>query len=343
MRGVIVMFVDEADIHVRAGDGGSGCIAFRREAHVPRGGPDGGDGGNGGSVVFLADASLGTLSEFAGRHHWRAESGRPGSGANRTGRSGRDLVVPVPVGTQVFDGELGLMLCDLAAPGVRVCVARGGRGGLGNAAFATPSRQAPRYAEPGTPGQERRLHLELKLIADVGLIGLPNAGKSTLLASVSAARPRIADYPFTTLEPQLGMLELVGERRLVLADLPGLIAGAHQGVGLGDAFLKHIERTRVLCHLLDAAPVDGSDPADNYRAIRRELELYSRALAAKPEVVVLTKLDLTGAAETADRVAGELGRPCLRISAVAGTGLRELGERMWQMVQADKQPAKAAT
>lgn len=333
------MFIDQADIWVKAGDGGAGAISFRREAHVPRGGPDGGDGGHGGSIFFVADPSVDTLTDFAGRHHWRAEDGVRGSGANCTGASGDDLEIRVPPGTQVFDSDLDLMLADLDEVGMRVCIARGGRGGRGNAAFATSVRQVPRIAEPGTPGQERNLHLELKLIADVGLVGLPNAGKSTLLSSVSAARPRIADYPFTTLNPQLGIVNLSGDRRFVMADLPGLIEGAHSGVGLGDAFLKHIERTRVLCHLIEAMPIDGSDPAANYRTIRRELELYSGALAAKPELIVVTKMDLSEAEGVAECVREELGAgvEVMSISAVTGRGVRELCERLWQLAAQAKQ------
>ncbi len=327
------MFLDEADIHVKGGDGGAGCVAFRREKYIPRGGPDGGDGGHGGSVFLVADPSIDTLSDFAGRHHWRAPNGRPGQGANRTGATGEDLHVAVPPGTQITDMELGLMLVDLDAPGKIVCVARGGRGGRGNAAFATSTQQTPRFAQPGTPGQERKLHLELKLIADVGLVGLPNAGKSTLLSRLSAARPRIADYPFTTLEPQLGICELPGERRMVLADLPGLIEGAHSGVGLGDAFLKHVERTRVICHLVEAQPLDGSDPVANYRTIRGELERYSRVLAEKAELIVVTKLDLPGSDQAAERLDGELARPAQAISAVTGRGLRNLAEQLWTLVQ----------
>ncbi len=334
------MFIDEADIWVKAGDGGDGCVSFRREAHVPRGGPDGGDGGHGGSVLFHADPSIDTLMDFAGRHHWRATDGKKGQGANCTGASGDDLVIRVPPGTQVFDRDMDLMLADLDEPDQEVCIARGGRGGRGNAAFATSTHQTPRESQPGTPGQERNLHLELKLIADVGLVGFPNAGKSTLLSVISAARPRIADYPFTTLNPQLGIAELDAERRIVVADLPGLIGGAHEGVGLGDAFLKHIERTRVLCHLVEAMPTDGGDPVANYRAIRRELELYSPALAAKREVVVVTKLDLTGAEEAADRTAREIGGEVLAISAVAARGLRPLTERLWQLVTEARSEAK---
>ncbi len=336
------MFIDEADIQVKAGDGGAGAVAFRREKYVPRGGPDGGDGGDGGSVFLLADPSVDTLLDFAGHHHWRADDARPGQGANCTGATGRDLRIRVPVGTQVFDSELGLMLADLDQPGAAVCVARGGRGGRGNAAFATSTRQTPRFAEPGTPGQERKLHLVLKLIADVGLIGLPNAGKSTLLSRLSAARPKIADYPFTTLAPQLGICELAGERRLVLADLPGLIEGAHRGVGLGDAFLRHIERTRVLCHLVEPLPPDGADPLANYRAIRRELGLYSAALADKPELVVATKLDLPGADEAASRLSKALDVPVRSISAVNGRGLRELSEQLWKLIQSAKAGVPAA-
>ncbi|MDD4891465.1 MAG: GTPase ObgE [Phycisphaerae bacterium] len=327
------MFVDEADIHVKGGDGGSGCISFRHEKFAPMGGPDGGDGGHGGSVILMADPSVDTLFEFSGHHHWRAGDGQAGSGSRSSGKSGQDVRVRVPVGTIVFDSELGLQLADLDQPGAEVIIARGGRGGHGNARFASSTQQAPRFCEPGTPGQERKLHFELKLIADVGLIGLPNAGKSTLLSRLSAARPRIADYPFTTLEPQLGICELTDERRIVLADLPGLIEGAHSGVGLGDAFLRHIERTRVLCHLVEATPIDGSDPLTNYRSIRKELTLYSKLLADKAELVVVTKLDLPGADAVAAKLAKKIGRDVVLISAVTGQGLRNLAERLWQMIR----------
>src|SRR5947209_14170536 len=286
------MFVDEAQIHVKAGDGGAGCVSFRREKYIPKGGPDGGDGGHGGSVVFYADAHKDTLLDFAGKHHWHAQRGEAGMGAKMYGKKGEDLVIPVPPGTLIYDADHSILLADLDAPGKRVTIARGGQGGRGNWHFRSPTNQTPRYAEPGTEGQERKLRLELKLIADVGLVGMPNAGKSTLLSAISAARPKIADYPFTTLQPQLGIAELVGDRRLVLADIPGLIEGAQHGAGLGHAFLRHIERTKVIVHLLDMYPTDDSDPAENYRTIRRELEAFSPKLAQKRELVAANKMDL---------------------------------------------------
>jgi len=332
--GTVRLFVDEVTIHVRAGRGGDGCVSFRREKYVPRGGPDGGDGGNGGSVYLVARAGLDTLLDLAGRHHWRAENGRPGSGGNRHGRRGRDCEVPVPTGTLVYDQQTGRLLKDLVHDGQRICVARGGRGGRGNARFVSPTHQTPREHEPGQEGQERTLRLELKLIADVGLVGLPNAGKSTLLARLTNARPKVAAYPFTTRHPHLGIAELPGFRRLVLADIPGLIEGAHQGVGLGDAFLRHIERTRVIVHLVDLCPPAGSpEPHQAYRIIRQELAKYSSRLASRQEIVVGTKLDVTGAEEAWQRLKKELDRPVLAISAVTGRGLRELLEAMWTAVR----------
>jgi GTP-binding protein len=316
------MFIDEAQIEVKAGDGGGGCVSFRREAGVPRGGPNGGDGGKGGDVILRARAGLDTLLDFRGRHHWRAGDGQPGRGKDQFGRGGEDLVIDAPPGTLVYDLRLDLLIKDLDRPGLEVVVARGGKGGRGNKAFATATNQTPREAEPGRPGRERHLRLELKLIADIGLVGLPNAGKSTLLSRLSAARPKVADYPFTTLQPHLGIVEAGPERRFVIADLPGLIEGAHEGVGLGDAFLKHIERTRALVHLVEIEPHTGQTPAEAYRAIRAELEAYSPALAAKPELVVLTKADLLpGESEPRDELAAEIDRPVLAISSVSGAGL----------------------
>ena len=327
------MFLDEIEIYVRSGDGGHGCVSFRREKFVPKGGPDGGNGGDGGNIVFLADPNLNTLHPLAGRRHWIAENGRPGMGSNKTGRRGRDLLIRVPVGTQVYDRELGIRLKDLTHVGETVCLIPGGKGGLGNRAFATPSLHAPRFAEPGGPGSERWLRLELKLVADVGIVGLPNAGKSTLLSRLSRARPKIADYPFTTTEPQLGILELPGYRRLVLADIPGLITGAHEGVGLGDAFLRHIERTRVILHLLDAAPPQGQpSPAEAYRIVRGELSKYSPRLAEKVEVVAANKMDLTEASAGLETLRGALDCEVYPISAVAGTGLARLCEVLWAAV-----------
>jgi GTP-binding protein len=330
------MFVDEAKIWVKAGDGGHGCVSFRREKFVPKGGPDGGDGGKGGSIYFEAADDLDTLLDFSGKHHWRAGNGQPGSGANKNGADGQELIIRVPPGTLIYDVDLDLLLKDLNEVGMKVRVCLGGRGGRGNKAFATSTNQAPRHAERGKEGQERNLRLELRLIADVGLVGKPNAGKSTLIARCSAARPKIADYPFTTLEPVLGIVELSDFRRFVMADIPGLIEGAHQGSGLGFAFLKHIERTRIIVHLLDIMPVDGSDPVDNYEGIRKELEQYSQALAGKAEVVVANKIDLAPDGEIVKDVEKRLGRKILAISAVTGAGIKGLCEALWEQIKESK-------
>ena len=322
------LFIDEVDIDVTGGNGGNGCMSFRREKYVPHGGPDGGDGGNGGSVTLKADDSLNTLQHLAGHHHWSAQRGGHGLGKNCHGRNGKDIMIPLPPGTIVRDAENGMTLKDLG-PGEEIVIARGGKGGRGNTAFKTSTNQAPRICEPGEPGEARKLHLELKLIADVGLVGKPNAGKSTLLSRLSAARPKIAAYPFTTLTPYLGIVELSGFRRYVMADIPGLIEGAHSGHGLGDAFLRHIERTHILVHMIDVCPLDG-DPVHDYRVIRRELEQYSAELASKPEIVVANKTDLTGAEEHLQRLRDELGVNVIAISAVTGAGLIELSERIWK-------------
>ena len=284
-------FVDRVKIYVKAGDGGPGCVSFRREKYVPRGGPDGGDGGDGGDVILLADPQLLTLYDFYHQVHFRAENGRPGQGKKMKGRDGEDLILRVPVGTVVMDAETGEVLGDLTEPYQTLIVARGGKGGRGNAHFATPTRQAPRFAEPGKPGEERWLILELKLIADVGLVGLPNAGKSTLLSRISAARPKIADYPFTTLEPNLGVVKLPDGETFVVADLPGLIEGAHKGVGLGHEFLRHVERTRVLLFVLS---VDREDLYADYQVLKKELKLYNPALLQKDYLIAINKIDLLG-------------------------------------------------
>jgi GTP-binding protein len=332
------MFIDEATIHVKAGDGGRGCVSFRREKYIPKGGPDGGDGGDGGSIIFVADANRNTLLDFAGRHHWKAPRGQDGMGKRMAGKDGQDLVVPVPPGTIVHDAEHGTVMIDLDTPGRNVTIARGGKGGRGNWHFKSSTNQAPRFAEPGTEGQERLLRLELKLIADVGLVGMPNAGKSTLLRAISAARPKVADYPFTTLEPQLGIVELDGERRLVVADIPGLIEGARHGAGLGHAFLRHIERTRIIVHLLDMFPTDGSSPADNYRTIRAELEAFSPLLAEKREIIAANKMDLA-TEETSpalEQLLEELPeRQIFPISGAAHQGIEPLLETVWQNMHAD--------
>jgi GTP-binding protein len=331
------MFVDEAVIHVKAGDGGDGCVSFRREKYVPKGGPDGGDGGNGGSVMFEADPNKNTLLDFTGRHHWRANRGEGGMGKKMSGLSGDDLVIRVPPGTMIFDNEHKILLADLDAPGKRVTIARGGKGGKGNWHFRSATNQAPRYAEPGTEGQERHVRLELKLIADVGLVGMPNAGKSTLLRAISAARPKVADYPFTTLEPQLGIVELSGDRRMVVADIPGLIEGAHFGAGLGTDFLRHIERTKILVHLLDLFPMDASNPSDNYRKIRHELESFSPKLAEKTEIIAANKSDLAVDDEAIQKLRDELpGKEIHVISGVSRQGVEDLLDRLWRILSQEK-------
>jgi GTP-binding protein len=331
------MFIDKAKIWVKAGDGGNGCVSFRREKYIPKGGPDGGDGGKGGSVFFQAVEDLDTLIDFAGRHHWHAQNGRPGSGSNKHGADGTDLIIPVPPGTLIYDADLDLLLKDLNEIGMKARVCRGGRGGKGNKAFATSTNQAPRYAEPGKKGQERNIRLELKLIADVGLVGMPNAGKSTLISRCSAARPKIADYPFTTVEPVLGIVEISDYRRFIMADIPGLIEGSHKGAGLGIKFLKHIERTRIIVHILDIMPIDGSAPADNYKAIRKELKLYSKALSEKQEVIVANKIDLDPAGRIVKEIKKKIRKKIYPISAVTGAGVKELTEILWQKVK-EKNP-----
>lgn len=332
------MFIDEAKIQVKAGNGGNGCLSFRREKFVPKGGPDGGEGGKGASVYFQAVKGLDTLLDFAGKHHWNAQNGRPGSGNNRHGADGKDLIIKVPPGTLIYDDDLNLLLKDLNEVGPKVCVCRGGRGGKGNKAFATPTNQTPRYAEPGKKGQQRNIKLELKLIADVGLVGMPNAGKSTLIARCSKARPKIADYPFTTTEPVLGIVELSDFRRFVMADIPGLIQNAHSGAGLGFEFLRHIERTRIIVHLLDITPQDNSNPAENYKAIRQELTLYSKALAKKTEIIVANKIDLDPDGKAVEDLKKKLKKTIHPISAVTGEGVKDLTESLWKKLKKTKKP-----
>jgi GTP-binding protein len=328
------MFVDRVEIYVKGGDGGRGCCSFRREKYVPKGGPDGGDGGDGGDVIIRAVAGADSLAPIVHSKHWRAEAGGHGGTSNCHGRKAHDLIIEVPPGTVVRDRERGHLLRDLTESGQEFVVAAGGRGGRGNKAFATSTNRAPRETQPGTPGEERWITLELKVIADAGLVGLPNAGKSTLLSRLSQARPEIADYPFTTKQPNLGLVVLQGERLFVMADLPGLIEGAHSGVGLGHEFLRHVERTRVIVHLVEPLPANNSDPLGNYRTIRRELELHGHGLADKPEIVAVSKAELTGADEVRHRLERELGREVLAISAVTGQGLAQLvravGERLTQ-------------
>ena len=324
MAGVaVLMFVDRLELYVKGGDGGRGAVSFRREKYVPRGGPDGGDGGNGGSVIVRADANADTLAGLATRKHWRAGNGQAGGGNNRQGRSAEDIVLLDPPGTVVRDRERGHILKDLIHPGEEVVVARGGRGGRGNAHFKSPTNRTPRQYEPGEAGEERWIVLELKLIADAGLIGLPNAGKSTLLSRLSRATPAIAPYPFTTRHPHLGVVQL-GESSFVLADLPGLIEGAARGAGLGHEFLRHVERTRLLIHLVEPFPADGSDPLRNYHIIRGELRDYAPALENKPQIVCVSKGELPQAEEVRQRLQAALGEEVLLISAVTGLGLSQL-------------------
>lgn len=318
------MFVDEVEILVEAGRGGDGCVSFRREKYIPRGGPDGGDGGDGGSIVIRAEPGIHSLAAIAQRKHWKAPNGQPGRGSQCHGASGEDLLIRVPCGTLVFDADGGYLLKDLAEPGQQVTVARGGKGGKGNVHFKSPTNRAPRQATPGTEGQSRRIRLELKIIADVGLVGKPNAGKSTLLSRLSRARPEIAPYPFTTKYPNLGRVQVDFDRSLVMADVPGLIEGAHAGAGLGHEFLRHIQRAGILVHLVEPEPMDGSDPVANYQTIREELERYDTQLAARPEIVAVSKADLPGAAAVRQRLAQALDRPVLLVSAVTGQGLNDL-------------------
>jgi GTP-binding protein len=339
-RGRPTMFVDRVTVFVQGGDGGRGASSFRREKYVPRGGPDGGDGGDGGSVIVQAVAGTDSLADIVNRKHWRAPAGGAGRGDNCHGRRGRDLIIRVPPGTLVYDRDRGHLLRDLTEAGQQVTVAHGGRGGRGNKAFATATNQAPREFQPGTPGEERWIVLELKVIADAGLIGLPNAGKSTLLSRLSRAQPEIADYPFTTKHPNLGLVSLGGERGFVVADLPGLIEGAHSGVGLGHEFLRHVERTRVLVHLVEPLPADGSDPVENYHVIRRELKLHARDLTDKPEIVAVSKAELTGSEDFRGRLEQELGREVLAISAVTGQGLARLVGAIAQLLRVGE-PAPA--
>ena len=341
------MFVDDVDIQITAGDGGNGCLSFRREKYVPRGGPDGGDGGAGGSVYIVAAATKNTLVDFRFHPEFKARSGAHGQGANRTGSTGHDLDVEVPVGTLVFekaaDGTL-TELADLVEEGQRVLVAQGGRGGRGNARFVSSTNRAPRRTEPGEPGEEKRLHLRLKLIADVGLVGFPNAGKSTLISRISAARPKIANYPFTTLVPNLGVVTMSGDRSFVVADVPGLIEGAHEGHGLGDQFLKHIERTKVLVHLVDLSSESGRDPVDDFEIIRKELKSYSPEVFAKPQITVANKMDALDEPARLKRLEAHLKKkklPLLKVSGATGDGVDKLLEAMWKAISA--QAARSST
>ncbi len=320
-----MVFLDEVTIHVRSGRGGDGAVSFRREKYVPKGGPDGGDGGRGGSVIIEADEHRTTLIDFRSRRHYFATNGKPGEGNRRTGKSGQDLLMKVPVGVIAYEVESGRVLCDLTVHGQRAALAKGGIGGRGNSNYATSTHQTPRFAERGEPGEDREVRLELKLLADVGLIGYPNVGKSTLISRISAARPKIADYPFTTLVPNLGVVQ-VEEDSFVVADIPGLIEGAGHGAGLGHRFLKHVERTRLLVHILDVSGTTERDPRRDYEVINAELAVYSGRLAGMPQIVALNKMDVTDARRQADDVRAILPpeTPVFEISAVTGEGVREL-------------------
>jgi GTP-binding protein len=334
-----VKFVDSCEVTVAAGAGGNGCVAFRREKYVPHGGPSGGDGGKGGDVVFVADEGRTTLLDVALTHALNAERGEHGRGKDQYGKGGEDLVVRVPVGTQAFDAETGALLFDIDAPGKRVVAAKGGRGGRGNIHFATPFDRAPRRAEPGEPGAVHKLRLELKVMADVGLLGFPNVGKSTFIRAVSRARPKVADYPFTTLVPHLGVVQVGEEQSFVLADIPGLIPGAAEGAGLGTRFLKHVERTRALLHLLSVDPGEGRDPVADFDVINAELAKFDPELAERPQVVAMNKADLPDAQEAWTKAKRKLKRRGIDlhlVSAATGEGVRDLLFALYALVQAGK-------
>lgn len=334
-------FIDEAEVHVVAGDGGRGCVAFLREKYRSHGGPSGGDGGDGGDVIFIVDLSLTTLLDFKFQRKVAAERGEYGRGKGQYGKRGADAIVRVPAGTIVRDADSGETIADLHIPDQPVVIAKGGKGGQGNMHFATSTNQAPRYAQPGLPGEEKHLRLELHLMADVGIIGYPNAGKSTLISRVSAARPKVADYPFTTLVPHLGVVRLDDEASFVLADIPGLIEGAHSGQGLGDRFLRHVSRTRLLLHLLDCSPLSGRDPMHDFDTINRELQAFDPALAAKPQIVVANKLDLVEARDRFPELVRQFAARGLElrgISAASGDGVQDLMHevgRRWNALRAE--------
>lgn len=326
------MFFDYAKIFLKSGDGGSGSVSFRREKYVPRGGPDGGDGGRGGHIIFKVTGGMTTLSDFRYQHHFKAQNGQAGGGANRTGKDGQDLYIPIPKGTVIRDAASHQILADLTEEGTEYLILQGGRGGRGNARFASATRQTPQIAEKGEPGRELWVELELKLIADVGLVGYPNVGKSTLISRISAAKPKIADYPFTTLIPNLGVVEHKG-RSFVAVDIPGLIAGAHQGVGLGLQFLRHVERTRILVHLVDVSGLTGRDPYQDYLQINKELEAYSRSLADKPQIVALNKIDLPAANELIKEFQSRVSKvKIIPISAATGEGIPDLLDAVIEML-----------
>lgn len=336
------MFLDRVKIFVKGGDGGNGIVAFRREKYVPYGGPSGGDGGRGGNVIIKVDAGLNTLIDFKYRRHYKAPRGEHGGGSNKSGRNASDLVLKVPPGTVVKDADTGEIIADLVSEGEEVIVARGGRGGRGNTRFATPTRKAPTFAEKGEPGEEKWIILELKLIADVGIIGLPNTGKSTLLSVLTEAKPKIADYPFTTLMPNLGVVKIEDGESFVMADIPGLIEGAHKGAGLGYQFLRHIERTKVFIHVLDGSGMGGRDPLKDFELVNLELKEYNEKLIAKPQIVAVNKMDLPPSKENYSRIQQELteeGYKVFPISAVAKTGLKQMVYYVYEVLKREKAKA----
>jgi GTP-binding protein len=328
-----VKFIDEAMITVQSGDGGKGCVSFRREKFIPRGGPDGGDGGKGGDIILSTTSRKRTLYHFKYQKHFKAENGSHGQGKQKTGKNGRNLTIELPPGTLVIDADTGHLIKDLVETGETFVILKGGRGGQGNTKFKTSTHRTPRFAQPGEPGETRTLKLELKLLADVGIIGLPNAGKSTLISAISSARPKIANYPFTTLVPSLGVVQTGWTEPFVVADIPGLIKGAHQGTGLGTKFLRHIERTRILVHLIDASSIDPDDPLDQYHTINQELAMYDEKLAKKPQIVVLNKLDLSGVRKSADIFQSAVkDKEVVFISALTGQGLEQLKSQIVQLL-----------
>lgn len=326
-------FIDEAMITVQSGNGGKGCVSFRREKFIPRGGPDGGDGGKGGDIILSTTSRKRTLYHFKYQKHFKAENGAHGQGKQKTGKNGLNLTIELPPGTLVIDADTGHLIKDLVDTGETFVILKGGRGGQGNTKFKTSTHRTPRFAQPGEPGETRTLKLELKLLADVGIIGLPNAGKSTLIAAISSARPKIANYPFTTLTPSLGVVQTNRAEPFVVADIPGLIKGAHQGTGLGIKFLRHIERTRILIHLIDVSSIDPDDPLNQYRAINHELVMYDEKLVQKPQIVVLNKLDLPGVRKAAEIFQSAVkDKKVLLISALAGQGLEQLKSQIVRLL-----------
>jgi len=331
-----VKFIDEAMITVQSGNGGRGCVSFRREKFVPRGGPDGGDGGKGGDIILKTTLRKRTLYQFKYKKHFKAENGEPGQGKQKTGRNGRNLTIELPPGTLVIDGDTGHLIKDFVNPDETFIILKGGRGGQGNTKFKSSTHRTPRFAQPGEPGETRTLRLELKLLADVGIIGLPNAGKSTLISAISSARPKIGNYPFTTLTPNLGVVQTDWTEPFVVADIPGLIEGAHQGTGLGTKFLRHIERTRILIHLIDISSIDPDDPLHAYHIINKELAIYDQKLVQKPQLVVLNKIDLPGTLKAAEIFQSALtDRKVIRISALTGKGIEELKSRIVQLLDSN--------